>query len=54
MVPRLVRWLEPFLMSSEDLGERLPIPEFIETLESRLRLSVPIDRGDVIGNVRLR
>jgi hypothetical protein len=55
MVPRLVRWLEPFLMSSgDDLGERFPIPEFIESLESRLRLSAPIDRGDVMRDVQRR
>jgi hypothetical protein len=54
MVPRLVRWLEPFLISSDDLGERFPIPEFIESLESSLRLSVPIDRGNVIADVRRR
>jgi hypothetical protein len=51
MVPGLMWWLEPFLVSSDDLGERFPIPEFIEGLESSTRLSPPLDRGDVMTEV---
>ena len=50
--PRTVA--EPFLMTTDDLGERFPIPEFIESLESNLRLSVPIDRSNVMGDVQRR
>jgi hypothetical protein len=51
MVPGLMRWLEPFLVSRDDLGERFPIPEFIEGLESSTRLSPPLDRRDVMTDV---
>jgi hypothetical protein len=54
MAPGLMRWLEPFLVSSDDLGERFPIPEFIEGLESSTRLSTPLDRGDVMTDVKQR
>ena len=54
MVPGLMRWLEPFLVSNDDLGERFPIPEFIEGLEASTRLSTPLDRRDVMADVRER
>jgi hypothetical protein len=55
MVPRLVRWLEAFLLTSgDDLGERHPIPEFIESLESSLRLPVPLNRGNVMTDIERR
>lgn len=54
MIPRLMRWLEPFLVASNDLGEQSPIPEFIEGLESSARLSTPIDRCGVIADIRRR
>jgi hypothetical protein len=54
MIAPLVRWLEPFLSTTNDLGERSRNLDFIEGLEMSGRLHRPIDRRKPVADVNAR
>jgi hypothetical protein len=52
MMTPLMRWLEPFLEVTDDLGERYPNVEFIEGLEMNCRLRAPLNRSRPIADLQ--
>lgn len=52
MLPPLMRWLEPFLAATDDLGERHADVDNIEGLEMNLRLLAPLDRSHPLSDLQ--
>lgn len=52
MMTPLVRWLQPLLEVTDDLGERYPNVDFIEGLEMNCRLLAPLDRTRPVADLQ--